>query len=116
MDTETARARLEEMLADLQRSARTLRDEGAHENSELSSYDQHQADTATLMSDADREDAVIEALQAQEDEVRRALERIDSGAYGRCVDCGQQLTPERLDARPEAARCRDCQAKQEARR
>lgn len=116
MDTETARTRLEEMLADLQQSARTLRDEGAHENSELSTYDQHQADTATLLSDADREDAVIEALQVQEDEVRRAIARIDAGTYGRCVECGQELVPERLDARPEAARCRDCQAKLESRR
>lgn len=116
MDTQTARTRLEEMLAELDRSARTLRDEHAHDTVELSNYDQHQADTATQMSDADREDAVIEALLAQRDEVRRALERVDAGTYGQCVDCGQEMSPERLEARPEAARCRDCQAKQEARR
>lgn len=116
MDTQTARARLEDMVAELDRSAQTLRDEHAHDNSELSSYDQHQADTGTQLSDADREDAVIEALLAQRDEVRRALERIEAGSYGRCVECGRELLPERLEARPEAARCRDCQAGQEARR
>lgn len=116
MDTQTARTRLEEMLAELDRSARTLRDEHAHDNVELSNYDQHQADNATQMSDADREDAVIEALLAQRDEVRRALERVDAGTYGQCADCGREMSTERLEARPEAARCRDCQAKQEARR
>jgi len=114
VDTQTARTRLEEMLSELQRSRRTLRDEEAHESSELSSYDQHQADTATLMSDADRQDAVIEALQAQEDAVVRALGRLDAGTYGRCVDCDTELPDERLEARPDAARCVNCQQKADA--
>ena len=115
MDTQTARTRLEEMLTDLEGSARTLQGEGAREGSELSNYDQHQADTGTQLSDADREEAVIEAVLAQRDQVRDALKRIDEGTYGRCVDCGKELSDERLEARPEAARCVEDQAKAEAR-
>ena len=42
--------------------------------------------------------------------------RIDAGSYGQCVDCGRELPDERLEARPEAERCVDCQQKAEARR
>jgi RNA polymerase-binding transcription factor DksA len=48
--------------------------------------------------------------------VREALARLDAGTYGRCVDCGRELPDERLEARPEAARCVDCQQKVEAMR
>lgn len=116
MDTQTARARLEQLLADLDGSARTLQGEDAGETVELSHYDQHPADSATQMSDADREQAAIEVVLAQREEVRAALRRVDEGTYGRCVDCGAALPEERLEARPEAARCVSCQQKREGAR
>lgn len=116
MDTNAARARLEQMLAELEASARALQAEGAGENSELSHYDQHQADTATLLADADREEAAIEVVLAQRDGVRAALSRLDEGTYGRCVSCGATIPAERLEARPEAERCVRCQAAAEAQR
>jgi RNA polymerase-binding transcription factor DksA len=48
--------------------------------------------------------------------VREALGRLDEGAYGRCVDCGRELPDERLEVRPEAERCVDCQQRAESRR
>ena len=116
MDLQTARSRLEEMLADLEDSSQTLRAENAGESSELSHFDQHPADTATEVSDMQREDAVLEVVQSQREQVEAALARIENGTYGRCVDCGTQLPDERLDARPEAERCVTCQAKAEGRR
>ncbi|MDT8990818.1 TraR/DksA family transcriptional regulator [Curvibacter sp. APW13] len=38
-----------------------------------------------------------------------ALARIAAGTYGECVDCGAAITPQRLHAAPEAARCIHCQ-------
>ena len=38
-----------------------------------------------------------------------ALTRIDEGAYGLCVNCGQQMTEKRLNAVPWAPYCLDCQ-------
>lgn len=116
MDPQTAKAALTGLLRDLDGSARTLRGEHAGESSELSHYDQHPADIASDLSDQDREAAAIEVVHAQQQEVEAALRRIEEGSYGRCVDCGQQLPEERLDARPEAARCVNCQAKAEAAR
>lgn len=43
-----------------------------------------------------------------------ALARIDSGDYGYCVDCGNDIETGRLAARPEAPCCFACQSQQEA--
>lgn len=40
--------------------------------------------------------------------VRRALGRIKDGTYGACVRCGDEISAERLHARPEAALCIHC--------
>jgi DnaK suppressor protein len=114
VDIEAQRTRLEEMLADLDGSTQTLQRERG-ETGELSHYDQHPADSATGLSDADREEAVLEVVDRQRQAVVEALQRIDTGAYGRCVDCGAELPEERLEARPEAARCVSCQQKREGR-
>jgi DnaK suppressor protein len=39
---------------------------------------------------------------------KRALERIDEGTYGECVQCGAEIAAGRLEARPEAALCIEC--------
>lgn len=46
-------------------------------------------------------------------EVERALERMDGGAYGTCVNCGTEIPSARLQALPWARYCIDCQEKQE---
>jgi RNA polymerase-binding transcription factor DksA len=38
-----------------------------------------------------------------------ALERLESGHYGRCSDCGAEISAVRLRAMPFADSCRDCQ-------
>src|SRR5436309_4584493 len=48
-------------------------------------------------------------------EVQRALERIDNGTYGRCVDCGQPIPEKRLEVLPWAARDVKCEEKLEQR-
>ena len=42
-------------------------------------------------------------------EVRAALRRIEVGAFGMCVDCGESINPKRLAAEPWAAYCVVCQ-------
>ena len=114
MDLQVAKSRLEQLLRELDDSSSTLEAENARDTSELSSYDNHPADTATYLSEADREAAVLEAVEAQRREIRAALRRIEDGSYGRCVDCGQPIPDERLEVRPEAARCVRDQARVEA--
>jgi DnaK suppressor protein len=44
-------------------------------------------------------------------EIDDALQRIDAGVYGDCVECGKPIPAERLDAVPWAALCVPCSAK-----
>lgn len=49
-------------------------------------------------------------------DVEAALERLRNGTYDKCVDCGDPITYERLDAYPTAKRCITCQSRHENRR
>lgn len=42
-------------------------------------------------------------------EIDAALQRIDEGSYGKCVDCGTPLPDKRLAVVPWASRCTPCQ-------
>jgi RNA polymerase-binding protein DksA len=47
-------------------------------------------------------------------EVMEALERLDRGTYGVCVECSAPITFERLDAMPYTPYCVRCERKVEA--
>ena len=47
--------------------------------------------------------------------IDEAVRRLDQGAYGSCVDCGDQITRLRLRALPFAVRCRECEEQSERR-
>jgi DnaK suppressor protein len=115
VDLATARTRLEAMLADMEASAQTLQNEEGSLG-ELSHLDQHPAEFASELSEQERDEALIAMASAQQVEVRAALKRIEDGTFGRCVSCGTTLSEERLEARPEAARCVNCQHEMEAAR
>lgn len=51
-------------------------------------------------------------LDAKLRDVKRALEKLDDGTYGRCDVCGEPIAPERLEAIQWAVRCvRDAAAR-----
>jgi len=43
------------------------------------------------------------------EEIDAALDRMDTGTYGGCVQCGSAIAPERLEFRPFAPRCVSCE-------
>ncbi|GGY86410.1 TraR/DksA family transcriptional regulator [Pseudoduganella plicata] len=63
----------------------------------------------------------LNQLEAEADEhrlaqlaaIRHALAKFDSGDYGACESCGEPIGVSRLDARPEAALCIQCQTRVE---
>jgi DnaK suppressor protein len=110
-----ARKRLEEMRAELDRTISILQGERpAPQAGE--GYPQDSADAGSTLSETDRTEAVLHSARSQRDEVLAALARIEENTYGRCVDCGGDIPEGRLDARPDAARCVNCQAKHARRR
>ena len=44
-------------------------------------------------------------------EVERAINKIDTGSYGRCDMCNQLIDPARLEALPQASLCMSCRQK-----
>ena len=49
------------------------------------------------------------------EQVKAALHRIDAGDYGCCLECEETIEFARLQARPEAPFCLDCQSARERR-
>jgi DnaK suppressor protein len=50
------------------------------------------------------------------EQVRAALQRIQDGSYGKCIDCGRPIEPARLEAVPWTPYCRADQEKHDAAR
>ena len=46
--------------------------------------------------------------------IKKALERIDSGSFGICEACGEDISIKRLKARPVTSQCIECKSKEEA--
>ena len=109
MDTAIARERLEELRGQIERSILVLQGEHPSGRAEVDSP-QDPADAGTTLSETDRTEAILDAVQSQRRLVMDALVRIDRGVYGVCADCGKPIPEGRLDARPEAARCVGCQS------
>ena len=62
---------------------------------------------ASLMQDLDQFDVSRDLSELRE--LDAARERLASGQYGVCVDCGSDIEYARLRASPGAARCIGCQ-------
>ena len=56
--------------------------------------------------------AVVSALETEAIEeiadIDAALQRLENGRYGICIGCGEDISPQRLEARPACTECVDC--------
>ena len=76
----------------------------------------HLADMEDLASDTLDESTayhIIEIEQAELTQIEKALALIDEGEYGKCEECGDPISLERLKALPFATTCVDCKRDQE---
>jgi RNA polymerase-binding protein DksA len=85
------------------------------ETGEDAVYDNHLADTATETYDRELDYTLEENAEHVLAEIDSALKRIDDGIYGTCTNCGKQIPPERLEARPWATLCIGCKRERERR-
>ena len=46
--------------------------------------------------------------QQERERIDAAIRRIDEGAFGWCVSCGEEISPARLESAPEMPTCLDC--------
>ena len=85
------------------------------ETGEDAVYDNHLADTATVTYDRELDYTLEENSEHVLAEIDAALKRIEDGTYGTCTNCGNQIPPERLEARPWATLCIDDKRQREGR-
>jgi len=102
--TDQARSYLEREQADLRHQLSELRPgtEG---------YDNNFADSSQVTAERGEAEALAAKLEEALAEVDNALEKIDAGTYGVCEECGKEIAPARLEAKPEARLCIDCASK-----
>ena len=70
---------------------------------------QHPGDRGTEVEESMEAQGLADETRRQVGEIDDALARLDTGTWGRCVVCGRDIDDERLDARPQADRCREHQ-------
>ena len=79
------------------------RDGGTHERSS------HASDKSPDWQHGHRRNVKTEMLA----KVNAAVQRIDDGTYGTCVDCDETISALRLRATPFAVRCKGCEQTRE---
>ena len=114
-DTQQVEKRLGERAREIEARREQLRRSSENMlDSELADYDQHPADEGTETHEQELDETTDMMLAAEAENVETALARLRSGDYGKCVDCGKDIPPARLEAIPEAIRCIEDQARYEA--
>ncbi|MBC2737103.1 MAG: RNA polymerase-binding protein DksA [Desulfobacteraceae bacterium] len=66
-----------------------------------------EADRNFMLRIRDREHKLIK-------KIKKTLDRIEEGTFGICDTCGEDISIERLKARPVTTQCIDCKTKEEA--
>lgn len=106
---ENERAELLGQVADLDAEAdiRRWRDGG---------FDDDPADSGSANLERDRAQSLSSHARRLLEDIDTALQRMDDGSYGTCLECGTRIERERLEALPYATLCMDCKRNAERRR
>jgi DnaK suppressor protein len=118
IDTEYFRTALVEERQRVEHALTTLRDEHPgsldDEVEEVAATSEsHVADTASATLGREIDYTLGDNAEQMISEIDAALERIESGTYGTCAGCGQEIPRGRLEANPWASLCIDCKRKAE---
>ena len=70
-------------------------------------------DRATMERDRSFDLRIRDRERKLINKIHEALERIESGTFGICDSCGEEISVERLDVRPVTTLCIECKEKQE---
>jgi RNA polymerase-binding transcription factor len=113
MDPERASELLAKERDRVQRELAELR-AGRSGDDELSKIDQHPADAGSELFENERDQSMIDRLEAELEAIARAEKRLEERTYGRSVESGEPIPDERLEAVPHAERTVAEQARYEA--
>jgi DnaK suppressor protein len=96
------RQRLERLRAE---QLENLQQSDRDRSGELSSFDQHPGDLATDTFEREKDLSIVEQLDAELEDVERAVRRVEDGSYGCCEVDGEPIPDERLEVLPAARYC-----------
>ncbi len=90
--------------------------EGIHElapgeSDEPTTTDQHMADQASDLYDAELDEGFSDELRDELAALERAEQRLAAGTYGLSIESGEPIPDERLEAEPTAERTTEEQAR-----
>jgi RNA polymerase-binding transcription factor DksA len=71
-------------------------------------YGNHMAEDANYAYEQTKSLALQQNLKELLLQVNEALQRLDDGVYGVCVNCGKSVDPARLQAIPDTSLCLRC--------
>ena len=81
----------------------------AEGQSELADYDNHPADSGTDTFEKEKDLAILDNWRNEAGKIDEAIGKIERNTYGECDRCGREIPIGRLDARPWALYCVECQ-------
>ena len=102
--------RRREILNEVQSKIKDVRSEGTA-NLTTGVVDAEETSVSDIQEDIEL--ALIQMKAETLTRVNEALERLNAGSYGRCNECGDEISPQRLRALPFAVRCKDCEEARE---
>ena len=102
--------RRREILNEVQSKIKDVRSEGTA-NLTTGVVDAEETSVSDIQEDIEL--ALIQMKAETLTRVNEALERLNAGNYGRCNECGDEISPQRLRALPFAVRCKDCEEARE---
>ncbi len=68
----------------------------------------------TEIAEREKTAALIAVLERRQQDIEHALRVIDLGQYGICERCGERIMPARLEVKPDATLCMNCQREVES--
>jgi RNA polymerase-binding transcription factor DksA len=109
-DYTQVRNQLVALLAQLEHRFNKITDNITHTNEPLS----HDfAEQATELENSEVVDFLGNFTRDEMIQIKQAIDRIDRGEYGLCVECGETIQPQRLAVLPYVAQCIHCAQKNE---
>jgi RNA polymerase-binding transcription factor DksA len=111
MDAADIRAALERDRAATREQGLQLRrdlDEVFAAAMDVATDDEHDPEGATIAYERSRMQALLDQTDERLGEIELALDRLDSGTYGVCEQCGRGIGSDRLEARPDVRTCIAC--------
>jgi DnaK suppressor protein len=103
--------RRREILSEVQSRIKDVRSDNASSAVNIGVVDAEEASVNDIQEDIEL--ALIQMKAETLNRINEALERLEEGTYGRCNDCGEEVSQARLRALPFAIRCKDCEEARE---